>query len=537
MATPGDLSVKEMLLGVDSTVEEEYASQSKLLREFTDIPNIDKAWIFKSDEDNASQAMFSISQTNLLANKKRTHILSSHISTKSNDSMSFQWAPFPVEITSASAIIPSPSGSKLLVIKNQENDSPTLFEIWGPSQLQKEIHVPKSVHGSVFADGWFEGISWDSNETLIAYVAEEQSPAKPTFDDLGYLKEGSPKKDCGSWKGQGDWEDDWGETYSGKRQPALFVIDVVSGSVHGVKGISKSLSVGQVIWAPTTKSSHRYLIFVGWSLDFGSRQAVRKLGIKYCYNRPCALYAVRVPLAESVVDVQKDKGDSSEDLAALVKLTEGISSAFFPRFSPDGRSLVFLSARSAVDTGAHWATNSLHRIDWPADGNPQSAINAVDVVPVTMSADDGCFPGLYSSNFISEPWLSDGRTMIFSSIWRSTQVILSVDVLSGNVTRISPADSLSSWDVLALDGDKILSVSSSPIEPPQIKYGVPVGHTSVQSRLWNWLNVPNPIKNPEKVCSLLASLQFSVLKIPIGEAPENLTKGKELPFSSALHPC
>ncbi|KAK9146531.1 hypothetical protein Sjap_006434 [Stephania japonica] len=533
MATLGDLSVKEMPLGVDPTVEEEYASQSKLLREFTDIPIIEKAWIFKSDEDNASQAMFSISQSNLLANKKRTHILSSHISTKSNDSVSFQWAPFPIDITGASAMVPSPSGSKLLVIKNQENESPTLFEIWGPSQLQKEIHAPKSVHGSVFADGWFEGISWDSSETLIAYVAEEPCPAKPAFDDLGYLKEGSTaKKDCGSWKGQGDWEEDWGETYSGKRQPALFVIDVVSGGVHGVKGISKSLSVGQVIWAPTAKRSHRYLVFVGWSLDFGSQKAVRKLGIKYCYNRPCALYAVKVPFAESGVDVQKEKSDSTEDLAAVVKLTEGISSAFFPRFSPDGHSLVFLSARTAVDTGAHWATNSLHRIDWPTDGNPQSAITIADVVPVVMCAEDGCFPGLYCSNFISEPWLSDGQTMIFSSFWRSTQVILSVDVLSGSVARISPGDSLSSWDVLALDGDKILSVSSSPIEPPQIKYGIPSAHTSVQSHLWNWFDVPNPITNSEKVCSLLASLQFSVLKIPIGEAPKNLTKGAKQPYEA-----
>ena len=72
----------------------------------------------------------------------------------------------------------------------------------------------------------FEGISWNSDETLIAYVAEEPSPSKPTFNDLGYKKGGSTDKDCSSWKGQGDWEEDWGETYAGKRQPALFVINI-----------------------------------------------------------------------------------------------------------------------------------------------------------------------------------------------------------------------------------------------------------------------------------------------------------------------
>jgi hypothetical protein len=42
--------IKEMPLGLDSAIEDEYASQSKLLQEFTSIPNIDKAWIFKSDD-------------------------------------------------------------------------------------------------------------------------------------------------------------------------------------------------------------------------------------------------------------------------------------------------------------------------------------------------------------------------------------------------------------------------------------------------------------------------------------------------------
>ena len=66
-----------------------------------------------------------------------------------------------------------------------------------------------------------------------------------------------------------------------------------SGEVRAVKGIKKSLSVGQVVWAPSTKGVHQYLVFVGWSSD------TRKLGIKYCYNRPCGLYAVRAPLYES----------------------------------------------------------------------------------------------------------------------------------------------------------------------------------------------------------------------------------------------
>lgn len=50
-------------------------------------------------------------------------------------------------------------------------------------------------------------------------------------------------------------------------------------------------------------------------------------------------------------------------------------------------------------------------------------------VPIVMSAEDGCLPGLYVSSFLSNSWLSDGRTLILSSIWRSSQVLLSVNVL------------------------------------------------------------------------------------------------------------
>lgn len=70
----------------------------------------------------------------------------------------------------------------------------------------------------------FEGISWNSDETFIAYVAEEPSPQKPKFCP-SYKKGDSLDKDCDTWKGLGDWEEDWGETYAGKRQPALFIIN------------------------------------------------------------------------------------------------------------------------------------------------------------------------------------------------------------------------------------------------------------------------------------------------------------------------
>ncbi|XP_028784170.1 acylamino-acid-releasing enzyme isoform X2 [Neltuma alba] len=510
---------KETPLGLDNMTEEEYAYQSKLLLEFNSISNIDNAWIFNSDSALPAQGMFCISQPNLLANKRKKFILSSTISKGSNSSVEFHWAPFPIEMSGASKVVPSPSGSRLLVVRNPENEGSSHLEIWNSSHLEKEFHIPQSVHGSVYTDGWFEGISWNLDETCIAYVAEEPSPAKPAFNDQGYKKGGLTDKDSGSWKGQGAWEENWGETYSGKRQPALFVISIKSGEVQSVKGIDKSLSVGQVVWAP----SAQYLVFVGWSFE------TRKLGMKYCYNRPCALYAVRAPDHDS--NANETEIQSTEDFQAL-NLTRTINSAFSPRFSPDGKFLVFLSAKSSVDSGAHSATNSLHRIDWPSDVKQYKSVKVYDVIPVVMCAEDGCFPGLYCSTVLSNPWLSDGCTMILPSVWCSCQVLLSVNVSSGEVSRITPADSDFSWSLLALDGNNIISVLSSPVDVPEISYGTIIEKKN-NAKAWSWSNVPSPIfRCSDKVRSLLSSLQFSVMKIPVKVASDNLTKGARKPIEA-----
>ncbi|KDP40266.1 hypothetical protein JCGZ_02264 [Jatropha curcas] len=518
-----DASKDVLPLGIDASTVEEYASQSKLLQEFTSISSIDKAWTFKCTSGMGSKAIFSISQPNLLANKKRKFILSSTISKESTSSVNFQWAPFPIEMAGVSTIVPSPSGSQLLVIRNPENESPTHFEIWSQGQVEKEFQIPQSVHGSVYTDGWFEGISWNSDETFIAYVAEEPSPSKPTFSSLGYKNSSaSTDKDCSSWKGQGEWEEDWGETYAGKRQPAVFVISTTSGEVQPVKGIAKSLSIGQVVWAPSTEA-YQYLVFVGWSSD------PRKLGIKYCYNRPCALYAVQSPVYKSETNKSEFKDNPNEG-SPVINLTQSISSAFFPLFSPDGRFLVFMSAKTSVDSGAHSATDSLHKIEWPVNRQLSSAAKVADVIPVVQYAEDGGFPGLYCSGFLRNPWLSDGCTMILSSVWHSSQVLLSVNVLSGDLKRISPSDSKFSWNLLALDGDNIIAVSSSPVDVPGIRYGFLI-EKATKNATWSWSDVSSPISRcSEKVRSLLLSRQFDILKIPVKDVSSCLAKGATKPF-------
>ncbi|KAJ4750643.1 Acylamino-acid-releasing enzyme [Rhynchospora pubera] len=529
MGSSDTLSEKDMPLGLDASTVEEYSSQSKLLLEFTKMPTVDKAWAFKSDNDNTSKAMFLVSQTNLLANKRRKSILSTHISNSGNQTVQFQWSPFPIEITGVSTVVPSPSGLKLLVVRNGESESPTKLEIWNQCQVEKEINVQQSVHGSIYTDAWFEGISWNKEETLIAYVAEEPPLPKPSFNDSGFSKKGSNEKDSDTWKGQGDWEEEWGETYFKKRRPTLFVLDISSGEIRAVEGVSRSLSIGQVVWAPhSSNGSTAYLVFVGWSSENGFQNTPRKLGIKYCYNRPCSLYTIPSPFQNE---------SKNEGISTVTELTRhGLSSAFFPVFSPDGDYLVFLSAKSAVDSGAHGATCSLHKIEWPSDGVPKPELTIHDVVPVVMCPNEESFPGLYCSGFLSNPWLSDGSTIVVSSVWRSRDAILSINILSGEVSQVSP-DSDYSWDLLSLDGDNIIAVSSCTIDPPKVKYGHCTAKSGQSSR-WTWVEVSNPLLTCSgKIKSFLSDRNIDILKVPVTGPFDGLSNGAKNPYEAIFASC
>lgn len=98
--------------------------------------------------------MFSISQPDLLANNTRKYAMYSHIIRGGTNSLDFQWSPFPIEMTGVSVTVPSPSGSKLLVVRNGEKDCPTKLEIIVQSHLEKEIHVGQSMHGPLYTDEW-----------------------------------------------------------------------------------------------------------------------------------------------------------------------------------------------------------------------------------------------------------------------------------------------------------------------------------------------------------------------------------------------
>ncbi|GJM84546.1 hypothetical protein PR202_ga00227 [Eleusine coracana subsp. coracana] len=445
-------------------------------------------------------------------------------------SPSFQWSPFPIEMSGVSVIMPSPSGSKLLVVRNGEKGSPTKLEIVDQSHVEKNIHVGQSIHGPLYSDEWFQGISWNQEETLIAYIAEAPPQPKPAFNDSGYEKEGPSEKDFNCWRGKEIGKRTGVKDTPKRADPSLFVLNIASGEVRAAQGIPRSLSVGQVVWAPSSsKGCQKYLVFVGWLEHNGFQNTARKLGLKYCSNRPCALYAIPSPF-EALGENTLVSDGKSDSVVIAQNLTASISSAFFPRFSRDGKLLAFLSAKCAVDSGAHNATDSLYKINWPSEWNMN------EQVPVVMCPEDGSFPGIYCSSMLYDPWLSDGYTMILTSAWRSTEVIISVDVLSGKITRITPKDSYYSWAALAIDVENILAVSSSPIDPLQIMYGCQVTPEDGACR-WTWDEVASPLTTASNsVKSLLSHHSVRILEVPVDNPSADLCDGGKLPFQAIFVP-
>ena len=56
-----------------------------------------------------------------------------------------------------------------------------------------------------------------------------------------------------TWRGVGEWSEDWGELNAGKQPPAVFVLDLDGFTVQGVQGLPADSSAGQPVWAPSGK--------------------------------------------------------------------------------------------------------------------------------------------------------------------------------------------------------------------------------------------------------------------------------------------
>ena len=400
---------------------------------------------------------------------------------------------FGFELRGATLALPSPSGRRMLVVRNPAAGAASqdvVLELWGGGRVLREVEVPLAVHAAVYGDGWFEGVAWNAVEDRVAYVAEAPAAVRtPLWPGRVKAKTGDDAAPSG-WRGQSELNEDWGEQLSGKRRAALFVVDVPSGGVQPVAGLPPNCSCGQVVWAPGGDA----LVFTAWE-DAGSNfGTVRKLGMVFCFCRPCAVYSVPAPHAGA---------------AAAVRLSGKLVSAFSPRFNPSGNALAVVSADVACSTGAHNAAATVHIIGWNTSGAVSEPRCVLPVVKAPARAGD--FPGFFTAGqLVRSPWVSDVELLLCST-WGCADAILHLDTATGAVRRITPplqADS-GHWQLLDAGGGVCVATVSTPLSPPCLAIA--------EAPTWVWRRILHAA--PEPHSPALDALTWSIVDIPLPGRP------------------
>ena len=377
---------------------------------------VSAAWLHSLDAaGRVLRATVRRSVRDVVANKSRASLQSIIVDTTSGRCVATPPVPNDPAIVSYTL---SPTGRYACAIKKEapppapngkEAASRVVIEIYAvESGALLVVCAPDAaLHGDPLADSWWGDAVWSPDETMVAYLAEATPPTTPSFFEAAApAKAGSPALPRGSqfdYQASGRGEN-WGEKYEAVRLPRLFIADIGSGTVVPVRGIPADVAAGQPEWAPSDGPvATALLTYTGWACS------PRRLGIIYCYQRRCGLYAVDLTaeLGALLGSVIREGGDDSASTGAAapllppppthVWLTPHETVARCGRFSPLGsggvgghRVLVYLSSSDGPASDMHNGACALKALDWTAwDGasSPQSTTSPTTTATTTPAVE------------------------------------------------------------------------------------------------------------------------------------------------------
>ena len=235
------------------------------------------------------------------------------------------------------------------------------MEVWEGSALLARcsgegLHVGVSAGGT----GQLSGLAWSLDEQQLVYVAErvpdkqhasffKPLSSKAATSDSSSVDEkeaASAKKEAEGRGHEFDLRDDWGEKLGGSDRLALFRLDVTRAVIEELPG---STCGGEVTpGQPCISADGMAVVFVAYP------HAPKKLGLIYCYQRPCSLRRVPLP-ATGASTSYADAGNAATEGGASSAgsfdvLTPLDRIAFSPRMSPKRDQLAYLGSTKGFDT-------------------------------------------------------------------------------------------------------------------------------------------------------------------------------------------
>ncbi|RWS21295.1 acylamino-acid-releasing enzyme-like isoform X2, partial [Leptotrombidium deliense] len=167
----------------------------------------------------------------------------------------------------------------------------------------------------------FASLEWSPNERFLLYIAEKKEAKKRSFFTENEITDNSqPAITPGT---EFLYKDDWGEDLDGFAHPCVYIVDVESNFTIRAIEID-DMSLGQAFWI-----NEHSIGFIAW------KEAPYRLGLSYCSDRETFLYSQNL-----------SKPNLEPKLLYGNEVKQGIR---FPRMSPDGNFVIFLSSPLAFN--------------------------------------------------------------------------------------------------------------------------------------------------------------------------------------------
>lgn len=321
---------------------------------------------------------------------------------------------------------------------NKENEQ--FLQIWNDKGLENVVNLSAlNKHGQVHCNYTFQSINWSPNGAKVAYIAEKTKMESQSF----FAAKSDKEKSIGL---EHEYVEDWGEQLGSCKLQTLCVYDVIQNNVDTFDEILPvDYSFIESIWA-----GENSVILVA------HRNTPFKLGLSGMNNHPNTLFYFDLV---------------TKDLKALVDENKCVAS---PRVSCKHNFVLFLSTDIF---GPHHTCANLMLKDLSADKIDEPG----RIIVGDFNYSEGnSFPGLYLLKLPQKCFLNNDKNIILTSVWQSNQLVLKVDLDSGNITKLTDSGC---WNVYEVKNNVILATFSTFILPDQIRMGVVNGDTV------SWTNI------------------------------------------------